>query len=344
MAKSRKISVHIVACASVLTVLCFCNAIPIDAAQVGTTSGQKESPAVRIDIPKPSPQQFPSTSVLPAGIDTASGSYPSSSSNSSSSSGTSTRRGEFVIAPIPFSNEAFSFGLVPVVAYVFRIDQNDKSSPPSTALLTGLVATGDSWALGGGGKFYFRGRPLSLHGVWWQAIERHSGVVWVSFSSEALARWRTNGTPLVPMAFCRPAEPEFDSTFPKSSGSTFVRTLPTARTDGPGTSRLAKRFDRKPQGSVRFFTNSFPNAVPLKESSRRKKCKKHPTADDYVSGWRISGPRGTTSTEKQWPVVAVLSTVSPALMKWIRISGEIFFRKFMSLSGRASKTSKDDAR
>jgi hypothetical protein len=59
------------------------------------------------------------------------------------------------MAPIPFSNEAFSFGLVPVVAYIFRIDQNDKRSPPSTAALAGLIATGDSWAFGGGGNFYF---------------------------------------------------------------------------------------------------------------------------------------------------------------------------------------------
>jgi hypothetical protein len=164
VAESWKISVHIVACASVLSVLCFGNAVPVNAAQVGTTSAQKESPAVRIDIPRPSPQQFPGSSVLPAGIDTASGSYPSSSSNSSASSGTSTRRGEFVIAPIPFSNEAFSFGLVPVVAYVFRINQNDKSSPPSTVLVTGLVATGDSWAVGGGGKFYFKDDRFRLTG------------------------------------------------------------------------------------------------------------------------------------------------------------------------------------
>src|SRR5688572_12351615 len=126
----------------------------------GAPSPQKSSPAVRIDIPRPAPQ-FPGSSGLPAGIDATSADYPVTS-NSSSSSIEPARRGEFVMAPIPFSNEAFSFGLVPVVAYIFRIDQNDKKSPPSTAALVGLIATGDSWAFGGGGNFYFKADRFRL--------------------------------------------------------------------------------------------------------------------------------------------------------------------------------------
>jgi outer membrane protein assembly factor BamA len=61
-----------------------------------------------------------------------------------------------VIAPIPFSNEAFTFGLIPVVQYVFHPDPNDDISPPSSLVLAGMVATGDSWFIGGGTSLYLR--------------------------------------------------------------------------------------------------------------------------------------------------------------------------------------------
>src|SRR5688572_29628236 len=141
---------------NVLVVLCLVIATPAVAAQTAPApSPAPRKPSVRIDVPKPSPAQIPGSAVLPAGIETASGTPPSSSSNSSANSNVSTTDGEFVIAPIPFSNEAFSFGLVPIVEYVFHVDKSDRVSPPSALILAGLVATGGSWAFGAGGNLYF---------------------------------------------------------------------------------------------------------------------------------------------------------------------------------------------
>lgn len=158
----RKI-LGLIARVGALWFLCFVVAVRVDAAQSGTSSAQKKGPGVRVDVPNPSMPQFPGSSVLPAGIDATTGDHPGTSTNSSANSSVPSR-GEFLIVPIPFSNEAFSFGLVPVVAYVFRVDQSDGKSPPSTAGLAGLVATGDSWAIGGGGRFYLKADRFRLAG------------------------------------------------------------------------------------------------------------------------------------------------------------------------------------
>jgi hypothetical protein len=42
------------------------------------------------------------------------------------------KRGQLIIAPIPISSPAVGSGLVLAVGYVFKLNQNDKSSPPST--------------------------------------------------------------------------------------------------------------------------------------------------------------------------------------------------------------------
>jgi hypothetical protein len=105
---------------------------------------------------------------LPAGVDTASSGYPGSSSSSSTNAG-SQPRGEFVFAPIPFSNKAFAFGIIPVIDYVFRVDPKDRESPPSSLVGVGMLASGDSWALGGGASLYlkrdrFRPKGFGGHG------------------------------------------------------------------------------------------------------------------------------------------------------------------------------------
>jgi len=106
---------------------------------------------VRIGVPQPSPQVFPSSSVLPAGADAAGNAdYPPTQDEAAA---TSPKRGEFVIAPIPFSNQVFSFGLAPVVEYLFHLGSNDQKSPPSSLVLGGMITEHDSWAIGGGGRF-----------------------------------------------------------------------------------------------------------------------------------------------------------------------------------------------
>jgi Omp85 superfamily domain len=134
--------------------LCSSTASPAVAAQADPNAKVKE-PVVRVDVPEPSPQPLPASSVLPAGVETSGGSYPGPSSKQPANSTATSRGGEFVIAPIPFSNEAFSFGIIPVVNYVFHVSQSDKKSPPSSLLVAGMLATGDSWAVGGGTSLYF---------------------------------------------------------------------------------------------------------------------------------------------------------------------------------------------
>jgi hypothetical protein len=128
------------------------------------------TPGIKIGVPKPSPQQIPESSVLPAGTEAGTGTYPANYSEDIPAQGNESRRGEFVIAPIPFSNEAITFGLIPVVDYLFHPNPADKDSPPSSLILAGMIATRSSWALGGGASLYlkhdrFRIQTFAGHGT-----------------------------------------------------------------------------------------------------------------------------------------------------------------------------------
>ena len=79
-------------------VVCFVIAGRGYAAQTDTSAKQKESPPVRVDVPQSS-QQFPNA--LPAGAEVPAAGYPTTSAQQSVNSSTSSRRGAFVIAPIP---------------------------------------------------------------------------------------------------------------------------------------------------------------------------------------------------------------------------------------------------
>lgn len=128
--------------------------VPIDDA-LGQSNSKAKLPPVRIDVPQPNPQQFPHSSVFPAGSESTSASVPTQSSKQQTNSA-GARTGELIVAPIPFSNEAFSFGIVPFVQYVLGADQTDKKVPQSSIVMTGLLATRNSWAAGGGGRFYLK--------------------------------------------------------------------------------------------------------------------------------------------------------------------------------------------
>jgi hypothetical protein len=135
--------------------LLFCAALASEAQVPGAATGQA-SPRARVGVPKPSPQQLPGSSVLPAGADASPGSYPDGKPEPSVNSDEQSRSAEIVFAPVPFSNEAFSFGIIPVVQYVFHPDPNDKESPPSSLVAAGMLATGDSWFAGGGTNLYLK--------------------------------------------------------------------------------------------------------------------------------------------------------------------------------------------
>lgn len=65
------------------------------------------------------------------------------------------KRGQLIIAPIPISSPAVGSGLVLAVGYVFKLNQKDKLSPPSTVGLVGALTNSGSRGGGIGGRLYF---------------------------------------------------------------------------------------------------------------------------------------------------------------------------------------------
>ena len=65
------------------------------------------------------------------------------------------KRGQFIIAPIPISSPAVGSGLVLALGYVFKLNQEDELSPPSTVGLVGAFTSSGSRGGGIGGRLYF---------------------------------------------------------------------------------------------------------------------------------------------------------------------------------------------
>jgi len=65
------------------------------------------------------------------------------------------KRGSFVVAPIPISNPALGSGLVPVIGYIFPISKKDKVSPPSVVGGAALFTDNGSRAAAFAGQLYF---------------------------------------------------------------------------------------------------------------------------------------------------------------------------------------------
>src|SRR4051812_29152626 len=65
------------------------------------------------------------------------------------------KRGSWLLAPIPINSPAFGAGLVLVVGYVFRFSESDKLSPPSTVGAIAAFTNNGSRGIVAGGKLYF---------------------------------------------------------------------------------------------------------------------------------------------------------------------------------------------
>lgn len=65
------------------------------------------------------------------------------------------KRGTWIIAPIPISSPAIGSGLVLALGYVFKLNENDELSPPSTLGLAGAFTNNGTRGGGLGGKLYF---------------------------------------------------------------------------------------------------------------------------------------------------------------------------------------------
>ena len=65
------------------------------------------------------------------------------------------KRGQLIIAPIPITSPAVGSGLVLAVGYVFKLNQEDELSPPSTIGVAGAFTNSGSRGGGIGGHLYF---------------------------------------------------------------------------------------------------------------------------------------------------------------------------------------------
>jgi len=65
------------------------------------------------------------------------------------------KRGQLIIAPIPIISPTVGRGLVLAVGYVFKLNQEDKKSPPSTVGLVGAFTSSGTRGGGLGGRLYF---------------------------------------------------------------------------------------------------------------------------------------------------------------------------------------------
>lgn len=65
------------------------------------------------------------------------------------------KRGQLIIAPIPIISPTIGRGLVLAVGYVFKLNQEDKKSPPSTIGLAGAFTSSGTRGGAIGGRLYF---------------------------------------------------------------------------------------------------------------------------------------------------------------------------------------------
>ena len=65
------------------------------------------------------------------------------------------KRGSWILAPIPIFSPAVGAGIIPVVAYIFKINEGDKKSPPSTLAFIGGITNNGSRFGALAGRLYF---------------------------------------------------------------------------------------------------------------------------------------------------------------------------------------------
>ena len=76
--------------------------------------------------------------------------------NASESDPAQTKKGSFVFAPIPISNEAIGTGVFAIGAYIFPLNKHDEISPPSIVGVGGGYVSNGSWGGGAYAKLYMK--------------------------------------------------------------------------------------------------------------------------------------------------------------------------------------------
>jgi surface antigen Omp85-like protein len=65
-------------------------------------------------------------------------------------------RGAFVVAPLPISSPAIGSGIIPLIGYIFPFSTHDKTSPPSTIGVAGLITNNGSRGFVIGGQLFLK--------------------------------------------------------------------------------------------------------------------------------------------------------------------------------------------
>jgi hypothetical protein len=116
-------------------------------AEVAGSQGRETSTALLqddSDLAKPSPSPTPNTKQAATKKNTDKDATPKKP-----------KRGQLVLAPIPINSPAIGFGLILAAGYVFKLNQDDKLSPPSVVGLAGAFSNNGSRGAGLGGRLYF---------------------------------------------------------------------------------------------------------------------------------------------------------------------------------------------
>jgi hypothetical protein len=76
------------------------------------------------------------------------------------------RRGSFIVAPLPISSPALGTGIVPVLGYIFPLRKDDQLSPPSVIGLGGIVTNNGSRGFGAYGDFYMKQKTYRVGAIY----------------------------------------------------------------------------------------------------------------------------------------------------------------------------------
>ena len=78
----------------------------------------------------------------------------------------STRRGSFIVAPLPISSPALGAGIVPVLGYIFPFSKKDTVSPPSVVGVAGLATNNGSRAFAAYADLYLKQDTYGITGIY----------------------------------------------------------------------------------------------------------------------------------------------------------------------------------
>src|SRR2546430_1124412 len=119
----------------------------ISAVSIARSQGSVSPPVVEITIAKQEPG---------AQSDTTKNSQQPAKQKDQQNKSKKEKRGSYILAPIPISSPAFGSGLLLITAYVFKLNETDKASPPSWIGMAGAFTNNGTRALALGGRLYLK--------------------------------------------------------------------------------------------------------------------------------------------------------------------------------------------